>query len=155
MPSEETRCVSPMGAKTRIGQRDSGHLADTLSARRSGTEPAISRRHGVGRGCGQTGGRRGVCVPALKPLLQLGRSTEERPRLQTGPGIAAMLVGILAGESPSSGTCPVATVVISGGGAGNQSVGSPEVKVPVGWVKTWSAPSGGRANRQVVAMANL
>ena len=28
------------------------------------------------------------------------------------------------------------------------------VKVPVGWVETWSAPTGGRANRQVVAKAN-
>ncbi len=65
-----------------------------------------------------------------------------------------MLVGMLAGGSPASGTYPVATVVISGGGAGDQSVGSPEVKVPVGWVKTWSAPTGGRANRQVVAKAN-
>ena len=44
-----------------------------------------------------------------------------------------MLVGILSGESPVSGTCPVATVVISGGGAGDQSVGSPDVKVLVGW----------------------
>jgi hypothetical protein len=44
-----------------------------------------------------------------------------------------MLVGSLMGESPISGTCPVATVVISGGGAGDQSVGSPDVKVFVGW----------------------
>jgi len=65
-----------------------------------------------------------------------------------------MLVGMLAGESPVGGTCPVATVVISGGGAGDQSVGSPEVKVHVGWVKTWSAPTGGRANRQVATKVN-
>ena len=44
-----------------------------------------------------------------------------------------MLVGTLAGERPVSGTCPVATVVISGGGAGDQSAESPDVKVPVGW----------------------
>ena len=56
--------------------------------------------------------------------------------------------------SPVSGTCPVATVVISGGGAGDQSAGSPDVKVPVGWAKAWSAPTGGRASRQVVAQAN-
>jgi len=55
---------------------------------------------------------------------------------QFSAGIAAMLVGVLAGESPASGTCPVAAVVISGGGEGDQTVGSPEVKVPVGWVKT-------------------
>src|SRR6516162_6857111 len=67
---------------------------------------------------------------------------------------AAKLVGVLAGESPARGTCPVAPVVISGGGAGDQSAGSPEVKVLVGWVKTWSAPTGGQANRQVVRQAN-
>lgn len=44
-----------------------------------------------------------------------------------------MLVGTLAGERPVSGTCPVATVVISGGGAGDQSVGSPDVNVLVDW----------------------
>jgi hypothetical protein len=73
---------------------------------------------------------------------------------QTGGPVAAMLVGVLAGERPVGGTCPVATVVISGGGAGDQSVGSPEVKVLVGWVKTWSAPTGGRANQPVVTKAN-
>jgi hypothetical protein len=39
-----------------------------------------------------------------------------------------MLVGVLAGESPASGTCPVTVVVISGGGEGDQTVGSPEVR---------------------------
>src|SRR5216684_6000670 len=61
---------------------------------------------------------------------------------------AAMLVGMLAGESPVRGTYPVATVVISGDGAGDQSVESPEVKVLVGWGKPRSAPTGGQANRQ-------
>src|SRR5258706_3068220 len=65
------------------------------------------------------------------------------------------LVGMLAGESPVRGTYPVATVVISGDGAGDQSVESPEVKVLVGWGKPRSAPTGGQANRQVVANANL
>jgi hypothetical protein len=51
------------------------------------------------------------------------------------PEAAARLVGVLAGGSPASGTCPVATVVISGGGAGDQSAGSPDVKVPVGRVE--------------------
>jgi len=59
-----------------------------------------------------------------------------------------MLVGRLAGERPVGGNCPVATVVISGGGAGDQSVESPEVKVLVGWVKAWSAPTGGQANHR-------
>jgi len=77
-------------------------------------------------------------------------------RAQTKENIvrAAKLVGVLAGERPVRGTCPVAPVVIPGGGKGDQSVESPGVKVPVGWVKTWSAPTGGRANRQVVARAN-
>jgi hypothetical protein len=57
---------------------------------------------------------------------------------------AAMLVGVLAGESPVRGTYPVATVVISGGGAGDQFAESPEVKVLVGWGKLRSAPTGGR-----------
>jgi len=77
-------------------------------------------------------------------------------RAQTKENIvrAAKLVGVLAGERPVRGTCPVAPVVIPGGGKGDQSVESPGVKVPVGWVKTWSAPTGGQANRQVVARAN-
>ena len=39
-----------------------------------------------------------------------------------------MLVVVLAGVNPASGTCPVATVVIPGGGASDQAVESPEVK---------------------------
>src|SRR5215471_12169479 len=59
-----------------------------------------------------------------------------------------------SGESPAGGNCPVATVVIPGGGAGDQSVESPGVKVLVGRAQVRSAPTGGRANRQVVANAN-
>ena len=43
---------------------------------------------------------------------------------------AVKLVDDLAGESPASANCPVGTVVISGDGAGDQTVGSPEVKRP-------------------------
>jgi hypothetical protein len=63
-------------------------------------------------------------------------------------------LALLAGESPAGGTCPVATVVIFGGGASDQSVGSPKVKALVGWVKTRSAPTGEQANRQVAAKVN-
>src|SRR5208337_3494779 len=49
-----------------------------------------------------------------------------------GRGSAAMLAAILVGVSPARGTCPVATVAISGDGEGDQCIGSPEVKVPVG-----------------------
>jgi hypothetical protein len=55
-----------------------------------------------------------------------------------------MLVGRLAGEKPVGGNYPVATVVISGGGASDQSVESTEVKVLVAWVKAWSAPTEGK-----------
>jgi hypothetical protein len=61
------------------------------------------------------------------------------------------LVDDLAGESPVSASFPVGTVVISGDGAGNQTVESPEVNVLVGWV---SAPTGGLTKQQVVAQAN-
>ena len=43
-----------------------------------------------------------------------------------------MLADVLAGGSPAGGACSVATVVISGDGEGDRSVGSPDVKVPVG-----------------------
>jgi hypothetical protein len=56
---------------------------------------------------------------------------------------AAMLVGVLASESPAGGTCPVATVVISGGGASEQTVESPEVKASVGWGSLVSSDKGG------------
>jgi hypothetical protein len=96
-------------------------------------------------------------VPVSQPNKG-GRPSAEagEGRAQTKENIvrAAKLVGVLTGERPVRGTCPVAPVVIPGGGKGDQSVESPGVKVPVGWVKTWSAPTGGRANRQVVARAN-
>jgi hypothetical protein len=41
---------------------------------------------------------------------------------------AATLAAIPAGESPAGGDCPVDTVVISGGGEGDRTAESPEVK---------------------------
>ena len=61
------------------------------------------------------------------------------------------LVDDLAGASPASADCPVGTVVISGDGAGDQAVGSPEVNVLEGRTQVWYAPTGGQANQQVVA----
>jgi putative transposase len=61
-----------------------------------------------------------------------GTITDEMIREYIEEQAAAKLVDVLVGESPTRGTCPVAPVVISGGGAGDQSVGSPEVKVLVG-----------------------
>jgi hypothetical protein len=67
---------------------------------------------------------------------------------------AVKLVDVLAGASPARVDCPVGTVVISGDGAGDQAVGSPEVNVLEGWTQVWSAPTGGLAKQQVVAQAN-
>ena len=64
---------------------------------------------------------------------------------------AVKLVDGLAGESPASAGYPVGTVVISGDGAGDQTVGSPDVNVLDGWTQVWSAPTGGQAKQQVVA----
>ena len=61
------------------------------------------------------------------------------------------LVDDLAGASPASASFPVGTVVISGDAAGDQTGGSPEVNVLVGWVRIRSAPTGGQAKQQVVA----
>jgi hypothetical protein len=43
------------------------------------------------------------------------------------------LVDGLAGKSPASANFPGGAVVICGDGAGDQTVGSPEVNVLVGW----------------------
>ena len=67
---------------------------------------------------------------------------------------AVKLIDGLAGESPASAGYPVGTVVISGDGAGDQTVGSPDVNVLDGWMQVWSAPTGGQAKQQVVAQAN-
>src|SRR5262249_57492562 len=58
------------------------------------------------------------------------------------------------GESPGSASFPVGTVVISDDGAGDQTVRSSEVNVLVGWMRIWSAPTGGQAKQQVAAQAN-
>ena len=53
-----------------------------------------------------------------------------------GEGVGeARLAAILAGESPANRGGPVAVVVISSNGEGNRSVGSLEVKAPVGGTK--------------------
>ena len=67
---------------------------------------------------------------------------------------AVKLVDGLAGESPASANCTVGTVVISGDGAGDLTVGSPGVNALVGWMQVWSAPTGGQAKHPVVARAN-
>ena len=91
------------------------------------------------------------------PYVPLSRAPQRRSITSGGrthPRIAVKLVDDLAGASPASASFPVGTVVISGGGAGDQTVGSPEVNALVGWVQIWSAPTGGLAKQQVVAQAN-
>src|SRR5664279_3659923 len=52
--------------------------------------------------------------PHWNPTRDLQMATD-----RTRPHSAAMLADSLAGENPARGTCPVATVVISGDGAGD------------------------------------
>src|SRR5260370_2843239 len=61
---------------------------------------------------------------------------------------AVKLIDGLAGESPASASYPVGTVVISGDGAGDQAVGSPDVKALHCWSQVRSAPTGGQANHK-------
>jgi hypothetical protein len=97
-------------------------------------------------------------VRAVAEALQMSSMTilQGKRELQAEPSraVAAMLVGVLAGVNPAGGTYPVATVVISGGGASDQSVESPEVKASVGWERPGQLRQARRANRQVVAKAN-
>jgi hypothetical protein len=86
--------------------------------------------------------RTGILV--LSRSIGLGKILPDQPRneqnftlLKTGrdwPVSAVKLVDDLAGESPASASFPVGAVVISGDGAGDQAIGSPEVNVLVGWV---------------------
>ena len=55
---------------------------------------------------------------------------------QDWPVSAVKLVDDLAGESPASASFPVGTVVISGDGAGDQTIESPEVNDLVGWLES-------------------
>ncbi len=78
----------------------------------------------------------GRCTPRNR--RDRGPGTQGRiHRDNVGKVRAAMLVAVLAGESPAGGNCSVATVVISGSGASDQAAGSPEVKVSVGWRETF------------------
>jgi hypothetical protein len=78
----------------------------------------------------------------IKPAAMLGRVMGR----ETPPDRAVKLVDGLAGESPASANFPVGTVVIFGDGAGDQTVGSPEVNVLDGWIEIRSAPTR-RANK--------
>jgi len=56
--------------------------------------------------------------------------SEEAGREESAPS-AATLAAVPAGVSPVGGNYPVATVVISGGGEGDRTVESPDVKASV------------------------
>src|SRR6516225_1175276 len=58
--------------------------------------------------------------PGVDPLGMHAREAKEVVQRRSA--------AILAGESPVGGDCPVDTVVISGGGEGDRTVESPEVK---------------------------
>src|ERR1700680_3493502 len=87
-----------------------------------------------------TGGRIGKDSDELQGVTtgrDIGKSRKRRTetgrcRSADGDGAVKLIDG-LAGESPASASCPVGTVVISGDGAGDQTVGSPDVKVLDGW----------------------
>ncbi len=65
------------------------------------------------------------------------------------------LVDVLAGASPAGADCPVGTVVRPGGGAGDQTVGSPEVNaLSMAGCESGLLRLGGQAKQQVVAHAN-
>ena len=92
---------------------------------------------------------KGIPAPRVLHPYPLVRFLATHPRWE--PYGAVKPVDGLAGESPASADCLVGTVVISGDGAGDQSVESPEVNVLVGWMRIWSAPTGGQTKQQVVA----
>jgi hypothetical protein len=75
-------------------------------------------------------GNTSACVIASARATRRGRRPwHASTLLAREPGDrAATLAAIPAGESPASGDCPVDTVVISGGGEGDRTVESPEVK---------------------------
>jgi hypothetical protein len=87
----------------------------------------------------------------LIDLARLGRGILSVIGIYVRRDSAVKLIDGLAGESPASAGYPVGTVVISGDGAGDQTVGSPDVNVLDGWAQVWSAPTGGQGKQQVVA----
>jgi hypothetical protein len=70
------------------------------------------------------------------------------------PVSAVKLVDGLAGESPASASFPVGAVVISGDGAGDQAIGSPEVNVLVGRMRNLvsSEQEGKQSSRSSVSV---
>ena len=105
-------------------QPDRGNLAVRDDMGGKGNVARHGTRH---RRCTDEGaGKRQLPVADRRRVLVLSQPYGERLG-------AAMLAPGPAGEGPAGGTCPVAAVVIPGGGKGDQPTGSPEVKASVGW----------------------
>ena len=103
-----------------------------------------------GQSCGEIGHAPNTLRRNLQELgldIKSMRASRRRPPVSARPiamrDSAVKLVDDLAGESPASANCPVGTVAISGEGAGDQTVGSPEVNALDGWTQVRSAPTGG------------
>jgi len=90
-------------------------------------------------------------APEIEAVVVCPRLFADDRQLGVRRASAVKLIDGLAGESPASASYPVGTVAISGDGAGDQTVGSPDGNVLVGWMQVWSAPTGGQAKQQVVA----
>ena len=86
-------------------------------------------------------------------MAMAGESHRFNSRFRNFGSGAANEAVVLVGESPIGRNCPVAAVVISSGGEGDQLIGSLEVKVSVGRGDPVRS-AGRRANEQVVAEAN-
>src|SRR5713101_4446926 len=86
----------------------------------------------------ENGKQRPISIPALEDKIVQKAMVEVLNAIY----VAAKLVDVLADERSARETCPVVPVAIPGGGAGDQSVESPGVKVLVGKVRTESAPTG-------------
>ena len=97
---------------------------------------------------------RGTRVPGVDECAVNARSFAAiYPRQE--PYGAVKLVDVLAGESPARADCPVGTVVISGDGAGDQTVGSPEVNaLSMAGCESGLLRQGELAKQQVGAQAN-
>ena len=87
MPSEEMEGASPPWGSHPHGAKGLWALGGpTVSTVVGHTEPAISRAKRWVEAVVKPGEEGAYVSSALKLQSRLGRSTEERPRLQTGPG---------------------------------------------------------------------
>jgi hypothetical protein len=86
MPSQETAHVSPTEVTPELGKEalDTWRPSQPYGGRLDKTGTYAVTAQEARLRANQEG--RGEYEPAFKPLQALGRSTEDRPRFQTGPG---------------------------------------------------------------------